>query len=217
MEVDSRRFLRWLNIAAATIVAVLCGLHFFIPYSTTLPIPFFGDAFYHWYWVVRVSAVMALLIIMGSFLASMKPFYRTTARSLLIWSSLYIFLMIITSGAGYTARLYGFHRIARNSAPLVAAINAYNQQHGQPPQNLSDLVPNYLAKVPDTGMGAYPEYLYDRYNANQMGDPWQLLILTPFNDRAGNYFLYLPEQNYMEALNGTYYKKIDDWVYFFRR
>jgi len=57
-------------------------------------------------------------------------------------------------------RRNAFEQLANRSAPMVAAIARYEQDHGRPPNSLGDLVPGYLSSYPRTGMRAYPEYRY---------------------------------------------------------
>jgi len=59
------------------------------------------------------------------------------------------------------------------SAPLVAALTQYTSDHGQPPERLDQLVPKYLAAIPQTGIPEHPAFDYGTFPT--LPDyPWQL-------------------------------------------
>jgi hypothetical protein len=78
-----------------------------------------------------------------------------------------------------SAAAFAFARLAERSKPLIGAIRAYEQKHGRPPESLAALVPDFLAHVPPTGMGAYPDYRYKVPTNNYEGNPWVLYVSTP--------------------------------------
>ncbi len=55
-------------------------------------------------------------------------------------------------------------RVEQRAAPLVAAIEAYTSEAGEPPASLAALSPKYLAVVPGTSLAAYPAFLYTRFS-----------------------------------------------------
>jgi hypothetical protein len=55
--------------------------------------------------------------------------------------------------------------IARISEPLIAAIEQYNKDRGEYPSSLSELIPRYLPKIPDTGYGKRRQFHYYRAEA----------------------------------------------------
>jgi len=57
-------------------------------------------------------------------------------------------------------RLSAFEQFAARAAPLVKAIEDYQRVRGHLPEKLDRLVPDYLSQVPETGLGAYPEFEY---------------------------------------------------------
>jgi hypothetical protein len=77
-------------------------------------------------------------------------------------------------------------RLVRQAAPLVAALRHYEADRGEPPLCLADLVPEYLSRVPATGMRAMPEFAYERYEPQtggsakaDTGPTWRLAIHLP--------------------------------------
>jgi hypothetical protein len=116
-------------------------------------------------------------------------------------------------------RAYGFHKLAVRSTPLIQAIREYSIKYGRPPQDLNSLVPEYLPYVPQTGIGAYPQYNYGVSDLasenNAQGDAWMIVIDTPSAMINFDVFIYLPNQDYVSA--GREYtglvERIDDWAY----
>jgi hypothetical protein len=81
--------------------------------------------------------------------------------------------------AGLTARPgdWAERRIIANGRPLTEAIQKFAAEHGAPPQSLSQLVPRYLPKLPETGTFNYPEFeikVCDRGDGNCFGDRWMI-------------------------------------------
>lgn len=119
--------------------------------------------------------------------------------------------------AGERIRHNGFESLAVRSQPLVQAIHDYQADHERPPSSLGDLVPAYLAKVPGTGMGAYPFYEYEVPglvdNPYYEGQEWVLSVFTPSTGLNFDLFIYFPDQNYPEYGYGGRLEIIGDWAY----
>jgi hypothetical protein len=94
------------------------------------------------------------------------PFFalrRATRFSALAWLLAAVIYLPLTVGGlliGNRIRFWAFDRLATLSTLLVSAIRNYESAHGQPPPALAALVPEFLQKVPGTGMMAYPDYRY---------------------------------------------------------
>ena len=98
---------------------------------------------------------------------------------------------------------------------LVRAIHQYENNTGQPPPDLADLVPDYLPSVPRTGLPAYPDYEYSTGHAPDRwdGNPWVLYVLTSSGGINFDQFLYFPLQNYPESGCGGALQRIGAWAY----
>ncbi len=66
-------------------------------------------------------------------------------------------------------RLKKFQGLPMRAAPLVAAIEKFAKDTGKPPNNLSELVPKYIASIPETGVGQFPSYSYRAIPDGGMG------------------------------------------------
>jgi hypothetical protein len=96
---------------------------------------------------------------------------------------------VVLVGSGLVARYYwtlarpAFERAAERAQPLVDAIAAYTEAHGEPPPSLSALVPDQLAVVPRTGIGAYPMFEYEAFE-----DEGGELVWYDLGSRSGRPF-----------------------------
>lgn len=102
------------------------------------------------------------------------------------------------------------HRMTERAQPLVDAITAYHAEHGRAPAALTDLVPQYLDRVPETGVGAYPDFDYWPGRAQQFrGNEWVLIASPPFVLFGAGSFYYYPRQNYAESG----FRPVGNWGY----
>lgn len=146
------------------------------------------------------------------------------AYSILSWSWRPLFLSIIVGGvmlpgiysslASHLAmRSLAFHQLAERSAPLVAAVDMFEQDNGRPPQALVELVPRYLEEVPGTGMSAYPQFEYALGPGYcDGGNRWNISILA--GDLLNwDAFFYCPRKDYPSDLGGQPVELMGDWAY----
>lgn len=123
----------------------------------------------------------------------------------------------------YVSNLYRmsrFETVAVQAGGLVNAIRQYQKDKGYPPSRLDDLVPVYLAQVPDTGLGAYPHF---QYKATDEGtatndrqwfhEHWMLYIDIPLNDEQSEKFIYLPKAVTPQQNGQKIVQRLGDWVY----
>ena len=110
-----------------------------------------------------------------------------------------------------------FDKLAKRSELLVQAIKNYELQYGSPPAGLENLVPEFLPNIPQTGMGAYPEYEYKVGDEAQefAKDAWCLVVRAPLAGLNWDVFIYFPNQDYAECVHayGGVLEKVGDWAY----
>ena len=143
---------------------------------------------------------------------------RASRVSVLAWLTVATTYLPLAVGGlilGNRIRSWGFDRLAVQSAPLVSAICAYADAKGAPPPSLVELVPEYLPRVPGTGIMAYPDYLYftGTHAARYDGNPWVLVVHTPNGGANFDQFMYFPLQNYPKRGYGGSITRIRDWAY----
>jgi hypothetical protein len=111
---------------------------------------------------------------------------------------------------GNQFRHKAFVHLAESSKPLIAAIERYKQHSKELPKSLMDLVPEFIASVPGTGMAAYPAYTYI---VEEQGRAYALVIPTP---NAGilnlDEFRYASNGEYPNY--GKYWEPIGEWKYY---
>lgn len=162
-----------------------------------------------------LGLLVATLALISSPLLLIRRSSRTLVLAWLLAGVVYLPLGMGGFVLGLHVRHWGFERLAERSAPLVKAIHAYTEQRGQPPVSLTELVPDYLPRVPRTGMMAYPDYRYHAgTNAHRYeNNPWVLVVPTPSGGINFDQFMYFPLQNYPARGYGGSLVRIRDWVY----
>ncbi len=142
---------------------------------------------------------------------------KRRATALAWWLAALCYLPLLFGGLfiGKKIRNSAFVDLANRSAPLVAGIHKYSDDHGSPPESLGDLVPKYISEIPETGIMAYSEYRYEvgdlaeRYE----GNPWILRVFTPSGGINFDEFMYFPLNNYPDHGHGGSFERIGDWAY----
>jgi len=162
----------------------------------------------------------AILLLVGVFvffkglIQLLRRHSRRTGLVNLLVGFLIVALILEAARMGNRVRMNAFAALAERSAPLVDAIRKYEQVHGQPPSALADLIPEFLAVVPQTEMGAYPQYKYRRGSESDDGNPWVLSVFTPTGVPDFDEFFFYPLQNYPLHRWGTNpVERIRDWAY----
>jgi hypothetical protein len=162
------------------------------------------------------------LPLMGAFLAVPPclillffPETRLWAGRILLTAVMALTVAIPLMPLAGTVRMRGFHQLAFRSAPLVHALAAYTTDHGNPPETLNALIPDYIQKIPSTGMGAYPAYQYAAGDeARKWNDnPWVLSVETSRGFLNWDRFIYFPMQNYPATGYGGSLERIGEWAY----
>jgi hypothetical protein len=125
----------------------------------------------------------------------------------------YLYSFWAALGLGRDVRRSAFVALAERSKPLVSAIHAYTEKHGQPPESLEALVPDFLPSVPGTGMCAYPTYDYVFPATDYQDNPWIIRVSTPSGFINFDQFMYFPLTNYPTQGYGGWLERIGDWAY----
>jgi hypothetical protein len=167
-------------------------------------------------WLKLIFVVPALAAVVAIPVALAGLVFRRARRCsaiLALSAAAYVVAFMVAVQLGQGVRMRAFNRLAERSRPLVAAVRAFEQKHGRPPESLQALVPEFLARVPSTGMGAYPEYRYSTPATNHAGNPWVIKVFTPSGGINFDQFLYLPLTNYPTTGYGGWLERVGDWAY----
>ena len=113
--------------------------------------------------------------------------------------------------SNWPARRAGLEASATRAKPLIAAIEKYKANEGHAPENLQVLVPQYIVRVPHTGMVSYPDFRYSRFDWRDNAS-YILRVNTGF---ALSYesFIYFSNQKYPARLYGGRVERIGAWAY----
>ena len=103
-----------------------------------------------------------------------KELSRRQVVMLFLIALIAIVMPYITAKGIYYIRTLAFYNLAKKSKPITNAIESYHKDHGKPPKSLDDLIPNYIDKVPGTGMIAYPDYHYIEMESRSSLKWWKL-------------------------------------------
>ena len=173
-----------------------------------------SDAFLWLLLLFILPGLAAFPCILGGLIGLASSRFRRRAAILTLCSVAYVAALPVASRIGEKVRMKAFHRLAGRSRPLVSAIHNYEKKYGHPPESLESLVPEFIAKVPATGIAAYPEYRYSRSATNRYhGNPWVITIFTPSGGINFDQFMYFPLTNYPEVGYGGRLERVGDWAY----
>lgn len=104
-------------------------------------------------------------------------------------------------------------RATHQAEPLIAAIEAYHQKKGSYPNQLQDLVPEFIQAIPSTSMVGYPEFKYSTAKSDRLFKTYQLKISTRTIGINFDSFVYWPEADYPARMYGGGVERINDWAY----
>jgi hypothetical protein len=185
-----------------------------VPAAEWMAIAPHGSATFLWLMLVFViPALAAVPIILVALVGLAFPRMRRYSAVLALCSVAYLVAFICSVRLGENVRMSAFQRLAERSKPLVAAVRAFEQKHGRPPESLQALVPEFLPSVPSTGLGAYPGYRYSTPASDYDGNPWVITIFTPSGGINFDQFMYFPLTNYPKTGYGGWLERVGDWAY----
>ncbi len=162
-------------------------------------------------WLCLSGMVIMAVSLLGLFLSKI----RCASMAVFIGAGLMVTLSVISLKSADRIRLQGFERLSQEAAPLVAAIHAYNEEFGHPPESLKELHVSYPSDHAIKG-GGLPDFEYlpgDQATSRYHGNPWVLILETPTGPLRWDQFLYYPLQNYPSLGHGGWVEKVGEWAY----
>ena len=198
---------------AALLSVIVHGSTILIHWYVVSPIGFGGVVLLQL--AIFLLMPLALVILAVPMSVLLLPFreFRRDALNSLCCASIYVLIGIQLALLTSPVRIHGFRRLALRSRPLVAAIQEFVTHDGRPPVTLEELVPRCLAKVPNTGMPAYPTYQYSTDMKRWGGNPWVIYVECPSGGINFDMFVYFPKQNYPATGYGGSLERVGDWAY----
>lgn len=122
-----------------------------------------------------------LFLAVGTILTSLVFLFSKKSQPRAIGLMLFGVALGVTTFMGMTsaneARDEAIERFARETEPLIVAIKAYERQHGVAPERLEQLVPGFLAAIPETGLPAAPRWQYSQDRWADGSVEWNLSVV----------------------------------------
>ncbi len=173
---------------------------------------------------VFFAGLAAYIVVPVTFIGFFFP--RGKARSvLLILCAIFIMAFLATKlSQTLTWKIHkaAFTRVSQRAEVIIQAIESYRTKEHKPPESLDDLVPEYIAKIPGTGIRSYPAFEYATPNST---DQYHKKILEKHNAvyelRVNcfwgwiglDHFIYWPSETYPDRIYGGDTELINKWAY----
>lgn len=120
--------------------------------------------------------------------------------------------VILGAWIGGELRMHGFELAAERAQPLVAAVEKYFEVHGEPPEELSELIPDYLSHIPRK-LPPIEIVTDERALAEYGENSWALTALVSRAMMNWDRFIYVPGGNYpVNGFGGTL-ERVGAWAY----
>lgn len=118
-------------------------------------------------------------------------------------------VVLLSSGL----RMYGFYLASERAEPVVSAIRAYETERGAPPASLSELVPKYIAalpeRIPDIKIVSGTQAL-----SEHPGNRWMLTASASQGILNWDEFMYLEAENYDQSKRASSLVRVGKWAYY---
>lgn len=163
-------------------------------------------------WFLCLMAVLVTLSQLALSIFCLASGGRAKAGVLILFC--FILNAFCLSGAFRTnenAEHTAYARAMERARPLISAISAYKAKTGHCPETLTELIPEYLARVPDTGLASVPQFKYVAASKLAEGN-WELQIdcvKTDLSDHARLFFR--PSGVYPQMLEGWPVTRVGQW------
>jgi hypothetical protein len=159
-------------------------------------------------------ALFALAVIVVGPVFILLPKYRTRAVEAVGIAIVFLACFVGSLILGQEVWLDQIKNVVEQGEPLASAINEFATRNGHPPDSLDELVPQYIAAIPSTGVGANPEFQYMVGKQDQFdGNPWVLRATPPGLTFGFDCLMYFPLQNYPATGYGGSLERIGKWGY----
>jgi hypothetical protein len=195
----NKPWLRLATIIAATLALLVASplgmigisaLGFLIP--TGIPAPHYGAGFLLFpVWLCVACGLPAALLAATIRYRQVEWAAALLGVCLLMWGTFAPAKQLVRM-----SRYRGLATVAASGRPIVNALAHYRSDHGEFPESLEALVPNYLSNVPGTGLATYPSFNYYRSENGQSPRDYELTVSIPVAPLDFSTFQYQPRQDY---------------------
>ncbi len=202
--------MKWIVPPVTAAMVTLIG----IPFCQWVALASKGHEIFLW---LPLCYILAALVAAGLSLVSIVAWsfrkLRKTATITTLTCISFCAALPVALKLGQKIRMREFANLAERSKPLINAVRAYEKKYARPPESLRSLVPEFLTDIPNTGMGAYPNYSYSTNSSGYLDNPWVIYVFTPSGGINFDQFLYFPLTNYPSLGFGGWLERVGDWAY----
>jgi hypothetical protein len=148
------------------------------------------------------------------------------ARSILLSICIVFFTASLTTHLSqyinWKIRKSSFERVSHRAEVIIQAIESYRKHRNETPKSLDLLAPEYISKIPGTGIRAYPIFEYKTpESANEYykdilekhNVPYELRVNCPLGFLNWDCFIYWPSESYPDNIDGAFTELIGRWAY----
>ncbi len=200
---------QWLQILLINLFIALIILSPFLPGPSTLRS--FTNTIYT---IAQFSSMLLLIAIPMGVLATIRQRVRKqkiSLFSLLSWI-IPVTIFCVSMFGAYPIRSFSRKITIRNATPIIQAIEAYYEVHQKYPDQLSDVSPQFLSKIPQTGIMGIANYEYEK-RENSFTLSFSQNVLAGFNKEIVS---YNPKYTYSsdDEANQVYTAGKEKWLYY---
>jgi len=215
------------HLVLLALLPALCALGYVLPalsrpaWLSPVAFEIFGAS------SVLLTGCILLYALAGVILVISCAFPRLTWRRR--YARLLVALVLFTGLAlGFCVLGYAFSSRKRciivavhRLRPLTMALERYYDAHGSYPDSLEKLMPEFLERIPGTGMIGYRELGYKpidqerewRKRPDRAGKEYELYIYCPLGMSNFDSLRYWPSERYPEYKWGGTIERMDGWAY----
>lgn len=164
--------------------------------------------------ILAVAWMAALFVVPISLIGSI--FFKGKTRSVLLVICAIFFMAFLTFEIprfiNPKIRKAALIRMTQRGEVIIQAIESYRAKENKPPKALEDLVPEYIDKIPGTGIRGYPAYEYAipetawKYSAGYYdilevnNAVYELRVNFPAAGSHDDFFIYWPTETYPDQI-----------------
>ncbi|MCC7291054.1 MAG: hypothetical protein IT449_03215 [Phycisphaerales bacterium] len=184
------------------------------------------DAFASWPGSMATVVVGTGLLLFAGFLCLASPLIllglsvrrtREGSTTGVLVVAIYLAGYIASGRAQDGVRHRWFELWTRQPHPVIDAIHAYEEEHGEPPESLRDLSPKYIDDSPVGGPGNEPEYFYFVVppEKSRNGERWFVLFWFPRNFIDRDTLYYYPQLRHPSEPREHLMARFGNWDWVF--
>ncbi len=161
-----------------------------------------------------VAPVVALILLLQSKIQQRKLGPRFFLVVMFWFANWTTFALSSHIQHNWPVRREGLVQSTERAKPLIGAIEKFKADKKRTPAALNELVPNYIASIPYTGMADYPEFFYRNDGGHdRLFKTYQLSVRTSSGFINFDRFDYWPEGDYPPQMYGGGVERIGAWAY----